>query len=88
MTEQPPIDHEAFKQFECTGYSRVAEGYDQATAQVTAQVNGTVLDAAETRRRTHLLDVACGPGWLSAAAAKRVGVRIGFAEVEMRDQVK
>jgi SAM-dependent methyltransferase len=49
----------------------VAEGYDQATAQVTAQVNDTVLDAVETERGTRLLDVACGPGWLSAAAAKR-----------------
>jgi len=33
MTEQPPINHEAFKQFGRAGYSRVAEGYDQAAAQ-------------------------------------------------------
>jgi SAM-dependent methyltransferase len=78
MTEQPPIDHEAFKQFERAGYSRVAEGYDQATAQVTSQVNDTLLDAVETGRGTRLLDVACGPGWLSAAAAQRGAVVTGL----------
>jgi SAM-dependent methyltransferase len=78
MTDQPPIDHEAFKQFERAGYSRVAEGYDQATAQVTSQVNDAVLDAVETGRGTRLLDVACGPGWLSAAAAKRGAVVTGL----------
>jgi SAM-dependent methyltransferase len=78
MTEQPPIDHEAFKQFERTGYSRVAEGYDKATAQVTSQVNDTVLDAVETGSGTRLLDVACGPGWLSAAAAKRGAIVTGL----------
>lgn len=78
MTDQPAIDHEAFKQFERAGYSRVAEGYDQATAQVTAQVNDAVLDAVEAGRGTRLLDVACGPGWLSAAAAKRGAIVTGL----------
>jgi SAM-dependent methyltransferase len=78
MTEQPPIDPEAFKRFERAGYSRVAEGYDQATAQVTSQVNDTVLDAVETGSGTRLLDVACGPGWLSAAAAKRGAIVTGL----------
>ena len=48
MTDQPAIDHEAFKQFERDGYSRVAEGYDQATAQVLSQVNDAILDAVGT----------------------------------------
>jgi ubiquinone/menaquinone biosynthesis C-methylase UbiE len=78
MTEQPPIDHEAFKQFERADYSRVAESYDQATAQVTSQVNDAVLDAVEAGRGTRLLDVACGPGWLSAAAAQRGAIVTGL----------
>jgi ubiquinone/menaquinone biosynthesis C-methylase UbiE len=78
MADQPTIDHHAFKQFERAGYSRVAEGYDQATAQVTSQVNDTVLDAVETRRGTRLLDIACGPGWLSATAAKRGAIVTGL----------
>lgn len=56
----------------------MAEGYDQATAQVTSQVNDAVLDAVETGNGTRLLDVACGPGWLSAAAAKRGAVVTGL----------
>src|SRR4029453_5141903 len=71
MTDHPAIDHEAFKQFERAGYSRVAEGYDQATAPVTSQVNEAILDAVGTAPGTRLLDVACGPGWLSAAGVQR-----------------
>jgi SAM-dependent methyltransferase len=78
MTDQPAIDPEAFKQFERTGYSKVAEGYDKATAQVTAQVNDAVLDAVETGSGTRLLDVACGPGWLSTAAAQRGAIVTGL----------
>ena len=73
MADQPPSDHEAFKQFERDGYSRVAEDHDKATAKVTSQVNEAILDAVGTGRGTHVLDVACGPGWLSAAAVKRGG---------------
>jgi SAM-dependent methyltransferase len=77
MTDHPPIDDAAFKQFEREGYSRVAEGYDQATAKVTAQVNEAILDAVGTTRGTRVLDVACGPGWLSASAAQRGAIVTG-----------
>lgn len=82
MTNHPAIDHEAFKQFERAGYSRVAEGYDHATAPVTSQVNDAILDAVGTAHGTRLLDVACGPGWLSAAAVQRGAIVTGvdFAE--------
>jgi SAM-dependent methyltransferase len=78
MTEQRIIDHEAFKRFERTGYSRVAESYDKGTARVTSQVNDLVLDAVETGPGTQLLDVACGPGRLSAAAVKRGAIATGL----------
>src|SRR5688572_3808046 len=71
MANQPAIDVKAFKQFERDGYSRVAESYDRASAPVTAQANATILDAAGVGRGTRVLDVACGPGWLSAAALRR-----------------
>ena len=82
MTDHPAIDREAFKQFERAGYSRVAAGYDKAAAPVTSQINDAILDAVGTARGTHLLDVACGPGLLSAAAARRGAVVTGldFAE--------
>jgi hypothetical protein len=56
MTSEPSIDAEAFKKFEREGYSRVAQGYDKATAMVTSQVNDAVLDAVggrPSRRAAH-----------------------------------
>ena len=82
MTPEPTIDVEAFKAFEREGYSKVAQGYDTTTAPVTSQVNEAVLDAVGTRPGISLLDVACGPGLLSAAAVKRGAVvtALDFAE--------
>src|SRR5262245_3325649 len=82
MTPEPTIDVEAFKNFERAGYSGVAQGYDRATAAVTSQVNQAVLDAVAAGPGTSLLDVACGPGWLSAAAVRRGAVvsALDFAE--------
>jgi SAM-dependent methyltransferase len=82
MTPGPTIDVEAFKRFEREGYSRVAQGYDKATAMVTSQVNDAILDAVGAGPGISLLDVACGPGWLSAAAVKRGAIvtALDFAE--------
>ena len=82
MTSEPSIDAEAFKKFEREGYSRVAQGYDRATAMVTSQVNDAVLDAVGAGPGVPLLEVACGPGWLSAAAVKRGAIvtALDFAE--------
>lgn len=82
MQQSPGIDREAFRQFERTGYSSLASAYDSGTARVTAQVNAPMLDAVGAVRGTRLLDVACGPGRLSAAASQR-GCRVAgidFAE--------
>jgi ubiquinone/menaquinone biosynthesis C-methylase UbiE len=82
MTPEPTIDVEAFKKFERDGYSSVARGYDRTTAAVTSQVNQAVLDAVAAGPGVSLLDIACGPGWLSAAAAQRGTVvsALDFAE--------
>lgn len=82
MTPEPAIDVAAFKRFEREGYSGVAQGYDRATAAVISQVNQAVLDAVAAGPGASLLDVACGPGWLSAAAAQRGAVvsALDFAE--------
>ena len=82
MTPNSAIDVEAFKKFEREGFSRVAQGYDQATATITAQVNDAILDAVKAGPAMSLLDVACGPGWLTAAAIKRgtIVTALDFAE--------
>ncbi|WP_392532308.1 class I SAM-dependent methyltransferase [Nostoc sp. C117] len=82
MTAHPPINDDAFKQFERNGFSRVAEEYDRAIAQVTSQVNEAILDAVETGYNSRLLDVACGTGWLSTAAVKRGAIVTGLDYTE------
>jgi hypothetical protein len=62
MTDQPPIDREAFKQFERTGYSRVAEVYGKTTAQVTSQLNDAVLKRWRPK--------AVPDSWMSPAAPR------------------
>lgn len=68
------IDEQAFKHFERDGYSGVAEGYANKTALVSSQANDAILDAAAAGSGTLLLDVACGPGFLTAAAVERGAV--------------
>jgi SAM-dependent methyltransferase len=68
---QTEIDDQAFKKFERDGYSGVAEGYAKKTARVSSQANDAILDAVAAGPGTQLLDVACGPGFLTSAAAKR-----------------
>ena len=82
MSDQPMINSEAYKQFERDGYSRVAEKYDSAIAQVTSQANEVILDAVKTTHGIKLLDVACGPGWLSFAAVQRQAIVTGLDFVE------
>ena len=73
---------EAFKKFEREGFSRVAHRYDQGPATITAQVNDAILDALQLGPGMSLLDIACGPGWLTAAAVKRgaIATAVDFAE--------
>ena len=56
------IGNEAFKRFESTSYSEVAQGYADKTAHVSAQSNDRILDIAEVTSGSAVLDVACGPG--------------------------
>lgn len=82
MADESTIAYDAFKQFERDRFSLVAEGYDQAIAAVTSQINEVILDAVGAKCGLKLLDVACGTGWLSAAAIRRQAIVTGldFAE--------
>ena len=71
MADSPAFDPVSFKQFEKEGYSRVAEGYNFLSAKTTSQTNQPMLDAVGAGAGTSLLDIACGPGRLSADAAER-----------------
>ena len=64
-----------FKAFEAEGWSARAGTYDALMARATAFAIEPLLDAAQVGPGVRVLDVGCGPGALSAAAAAR-GARV------------
>jgi len=62
---------ESFAKFEYEGWQRVARKYDSFWASSTRQFIPPLLDAAEVSGEMSVLDVGCGPGYVSAAAAAR-----------------
>ena len=67
----------AFHDFELTGWEKAAAEYDRRFGELTSQSIGPLLDAAGAAPGTRLLDVACGPGHVAAAAARRGATVIG-----------
>ena len=67
-----------YLEFEREGWGAHIEGYNDTFGAVTRQTVEPTLDAANVRAGTRLLDICCGPGMLSAAAAKRGAKAIGL----------
>lgn len=57
-----------FARFEHAGWERVADKYDSVWSTVTRQFIPHLLRVAEIAAGMQVLDVACGPGYVSAAA--------------------
>jgi SAM-dependent methyltransferase len=68
----------AFTKFEHDGWERVANRYDSTWATSTRQFIGPLLDAAKVSAKMSILDLGCGPGYVSAAAAERGATPIGL----------
>lgn len=87
MTDQPSS---AFRDLEKSGWENAAAEYDDAFARLTTQSIAPLLDALQVRQGTRLLDVACGPGYVAAAAAQRgarvLGVDFSSAMVNLARQ--
>jgi ubiquinone/menaquinone biosynthesis C-methylase UbiE len=68
-----------FHEFERRGWSDpdVAAAYEEGFGGLTSQTTEPLLDAAGVGPGTRVLDVACGPGFVTAAAASRGGAAIG-----------
>jgi SAM-dependent methyltransferase len=64
-----------FTRFEHAGWQRAVGGYERGFLPLTRQAIEPLLDAARVQSGTRLLDLACGPGELAAAAASR-GARV------------
>ena len=67
-------DH-AYRELERAGWQRAARGYMSSFEAATSLFAPALLDAAEVREDTKLLDVACGAGLVSGLAASR-GARV------------
>jgi SAM-dependent methyltransferase len=78
MTAAEPFDPAAFHQFEQTGWEGAAAHYVDAFGALTTQTAGPMLDAVGASPRAQLLDVACGPGFIAAAAVERGASVIGI----------
>ena len=80
-----------FSALEHQGWERVAQPYHTYFGDLTTQSNPAMLDALRIGRGARFLDVASGPGYLAAAAARRgvdvAGVDFSAAMVERARRV-
>jgi SAM-dependent methyltransferase len=65
-----------FAQFERSGWDRAADSYEECWTDTELFVE-PLLDAAGVGPGTRLLDLACGPGFVSEAGAKRGAAPLG-----------
>lgn len=70
----PEIEPKAFHDFEHAGWQRAADEYHRYFGSLTSQSIAPLLDAAGPPARANeskLLDIAAGPGYVSAEATRR-----------------
>jgi SAM-dependent methyltransferase len=72
------IDADAFNAFEAAGWEAKATGYDRFFGAITTRVIDDLLDAAGVGPGSRVLDVATGPGYVAAAAARRGASVLGL----------
>jgi SAM-dependent methyltransferase len=69
---------EDFTRFEHEGWERVADKYDSVWSSLTRQFIPYLIRAAEVSAGMSVLDVACGPGYVSAALRKAGAIPKGI----------
>jgi len=78
---------DAFTAFEHDGWENVCAGYETHFGRLTRQSAGALVDAAGVGVGLRVLDVCCGPGIVTAAAAARganaVGLDFSAATVDL-----
>ena len=80
----------SFADFEHAGWQRVAEKYEQAWSGLTRSFIAPLLAAVNIRNGVRVLDVACGPGYVAAAAqaagAEPIGVDFSSQMVRLAQE--
>src|ERR1700746_3670216 len=67
-----------FARFEHEGWERVADKYDSVWSSLTRQFISSLLENASVSSEILVLDVACGPGYVSAAVKELGAVPTGI----------
>lgn len=60
-----------FKEYEQQGWERVASEYDACFGKITPQAANALVEFAEIKKKSKVLDIACGPGYVASLAAKK-----------------
>jgi SAM-dependent methyltransferase len=71
------LEAERFRHFEHAGWESIPSQYDDAFGRLTTQAIDRLLDAVKLKKGSNFLDIACGPGYVAAAAAKRGATVLG-----------
>jgi SAM-dependent methyltransferase len=71
------LEPEKFRNFEHTGWESIPAEYHQAFGSLTVQTIRALLDAVRVKSGMTFLDIASGPGYVAAAAAKRGATVLG-----------
>jgi len=74
---EAPYDTAAFHRFEHDGWERLSQGYHRYWEALTTQAVPGLLAATDVAKGMHVLDIACGPGYVSGAAAARGATTVG-----------
>ncbi|PYL06649.1 MAG: SAM-dependent methyltransferase [Verrucomicrobia bacterium] len=69
---------DAFTRFEHAGWERVADKYDSVWSSLTRQFIPYLINAAGVSASMSVLDVACGPGYVSAAVKQFGAIPTGI----------
>jgi ubiquinone/menaquinone biosynthesis C-methylase UbiE len=69
---------DAFAQFEHEGWQQVAGKYDSTWSALTRQFIPHLLEATQIAPGMQILDVCCGPGYVSAAVRERGAIPTGI----------
>jgi ubiquinone/menaquinone biosynthesis C-methylase UbiE len=71
------LEPKKFREFEHAGWETIPKEYHHAFGNLTTQTIGPLLDAVRVMSGTKFLDIATGPGYVAAAAAKRGATVLG-----------
>ncbi|HKY06784.1 MAG TPA: class I SAM-dependent methyltransferase [Candidatus Binatia bacterium] len=72
------LDPEKFRSFEHAGWQEIPGGYHEAFGSLTRQAIEPLLNAVRLKKGMSFLDIASGPGYVAAAAAKRGAAVLGL----------